>query len=498
MLDLKDLGQPSDFWDYFNQISIIPRQSRYEDQIRNFIKNEAEKYGFEYRNDDIGNIAVSIPAVNQKLKCVLQCHMDMVCEKNEEVIHDFSKDPLKLKIIDIDNEKWVTAVGTTLGADNGVGVCYLLTLMKKIHEKEIKFDSIGLDLLFTVREEYDMGGAKNMDSKLVDGKHLINLDSGEKSITIGCTGGIGFHTRIKKKSIFIDRAELNLLPIRLSIFGLKGGHSGRCNKGQAHAIKILSQILWKINKKYNIHINVIHGGGAANAIPREANSIFYIKDSQFTEIKSNILNIFDEIKKQFDGIESYMNISVNEMSDVSSNEVLPKNIQNKLLDLLYTFPNGPITFHPKVNDLMFTSTNLGKIRTKDDHIKIRWLHRSLSRYYLYDIYDKMIALLNLSCLEKEDKFRGSYPPWEANFNSNLLKIAQETYKELYKEEPKIVIIHGGLEATLLINKIPGVDAIAFGANTEQLHSPDERLEIKSVERTWNFLTRLLRKLDHNY
>ena len=493
--DLTNLGHPSEFWDYFYQISRIPRCSRQEEKIRNFIKQEAEKFGFKHKVDEIGNIAVKIPCVDQKLKCILQCHMDMVCEKNEAVVHDFSKDPLKLKIIDIDNEKWITAEGTTLGADNGVGVCYLLTIMKKFHENELKFDRLGLDLLFTVREEYDMGGAKNIEPNLVDGNYLINLDSGQKAITIGCTGGIGFHTRVKKKAIFIDREELNLQQINISIFGLVGGHSGRCNEGQAHAINLLCQILWKLNKKYTIYINKIHGGGAANAIPREANSIIFIKKDQFEELKSYILEIFNEIKNLFNGIEKDMDISIVKFENFSSNEVLSKNVQDKLLDLLYIFPNGPIAFHPKIKDLMFTSTNLGKIRTKEDHIKIRWLHRSLSKYYNKDIYEQVMTLIELSGLEKENKFRGSYPPWEPNFNSELLKIAQNSYKELFKEEVDLKIIHGGLEATLLIDKIPEIEAIAFGANSKGLHSPDERLEVKSVERTWNFLKHLLKKID---
>jgi len=190
-----------------------------------------------------------------------------------------------------------------------------------------------------------------------------------------------------------------------------------------------------------------------------------------------------------------MNITIEKLEDSTNNEVLSKSVQDKLLDLLYIFPNGPLAFHPKINDLMFTSTNLGKIRTKEDHIKIRWLHRSLSKYYNNDIYERVLTLLELSGLEKENKYRGSYPPWEPNFNSKLLKIAQNTYKELFKEEVDIKIIHGGLEATLLIDKIPEIEAIAFGANSKGLHSPDERLEIKSVERTWIFLKHLLNKID---
>ncbi len=495
MVNLIELGQPQDFWEYFLRILEIPRCSRNEEKVRIFIKREAEKLGFVSKIDEIGNIAVKIPVIDQKSKCVLQCHMDMVCEKNEAVVHDFLKDPLIPKIIEIEGEKWITAEGTTLGADNGVGICFLLTLMKKIHNDELHFETIGLDLLFTVREEYDMGGAKNIDPNLVDGKYLINLDSGHKEITIGCTGGIGFHTRIKKKSILIDRERLNLDPIKLTVSGLVGGHSGRCNEGQAHAIILLSQILWKLNKKFKFHINSIHGGNAANAITREANSIFFIKKDKFNEIKLFIFKIFDEIKKLYDGIEKHMNLSIDRIERIPSNETFSEEVQNKLLDLLYILPNGPITFHPEINDLMFTSTNLGKIRTKDDHIKLRWLHRSLSKYYNNDIYEKILSLLNLSGLEMEHKYRGSYPPWEPNFNSKLLKIAQDTYKELNKEEPEIKIIHGGLETTLLIDKFPGIDAIAFGANSKQLHSPDERLEIKSVESTWNFLIHLLKNID---
>jgi dipeptidase D len=495
LLDLKDLGNPTDFWHYFIQISKIPRKSRFEDKIRNFIKSEADKYNFKSQIDEIGNIAIKIPSGNKKLKCVLQCHMDMVCEKNEGIDHDFMKDPLKLKIKEIENEKWVTAEGTTLGADNGVGICYLLTLMKKIHNNELKFNSLGFDLLFTVREEYDMGGAKNIDPSLVSGRHLINLDSGEKSITIGCTGGIGFHTKVKKKSGLIEREQLNIIPIKLSIFGLIGGHSGRCNEGQAHAINILSQILWKINNKYTIYINSIHGGGAANAIPREASSIFFITQNKLEEIKANIFDIFSEIKKQFNGIEKDMNIEMEKLENFTNNEVISKDVQYKLLDLLYIFPNGPIAFHPKIKDLMFTSTNLGKIRTKEDHIKLRWLHRSLSKYYNNDIYEQVLTLLKLSGLEMENTYRGSFPPWEPNFNSKLLKIAQDAYRELFKEEAEIKIIHGGLETTLLIDRISGIEAIAFGANAKGLHSPNERLEINSVERTWNFLINLLKKLD---
>ena len=168
MLNLKDLGQPTEFWEYFDQISKIPRCSRQEEKIRNFIKEEAENFGFTNKIDKAGNLAVRIPAkLHQKSNIVLQCHIDMVCEKNEGVTHNFSNDPLKVKIIEIDNEKWLTAEGTTLGADNGTGICYNLALMKKIYNNELEFSSLGIDFLFTIREEYDMGGAKNIEKDLI-------------------------------------------------------------------------------------------------------------------------------------------------------------------------------------------------------------------------------------------------------------------------------------------------------------------------------------------
>ncbi|MBA7551266.1 Cytosol non-specific dipeptidase [subsurface metagenome] len=191
MSKLKELGQPSEFWEYFEQITKIPRCSEHEEKVRTYIKEEAEKLGFKTKVDKTGNLVVRVSAKKKpKDKVVLQCHMDMVCEKNEGISHDFSKDPLKLKIIEIDNEKWVTAEGTTLGADNGVGIGYLLTLMKKIHDGELNFDSLEFDLLFTVDEEIGLRGAFKIDDDLIQGNFLINLDAeDEDSVTIGCAGG---------------------------------------------------------------------------------------------------------------------------------------------------------------------------------------------------------------------------------------------------------------------------------------------------------------------
>ena len=498
MSNLSNLGQPTEFWEYFEQISRIPRCSNNEERVRNFIKDEAEKFGFTTIVDNVGNLIVIIPANStQKEICILQCHLDMVCEKNEAIIHDFLKDPLKLKIIEIENEKWITAEGTTLGADNGTGICYLLTLMKKIHSESLKFDSLGLNLIFTVREEYDMGGAKNIHKDLVNGKYLINLDSGrDGKITVGCVGGIGFIADIKTNPIEVDQINEVLRPFRLTISGLIGGHSGGdCNKGRGHAIKILSEILWKLSNKYPIYISSINGGGAANAIPREAKSIVYIKENLISDIESTVMEHYAEIKKQFEGIEHEMDLSIEEIKIYNDNKVFSKKVQEKLLQILCLIPSGPLSLHPRIKKLPFTSTNLGIIKTEKDHIRIRMLHRSLSKYYNRTTCEKVISLLEMSGLEIDKRITGSYPPWKPNFDFKLLNLAKNTYYELHNKEAKIIAIHGGLESTLLINLNPEIEAIAIGPTTKDLHSPNERVQVNSVERIWNFLINILKKLD---
>ena len=498
MSKLKELGQPEEFWDYFEQISKIPRCSRYEERIRNFIKEEGEKFGFKTKVDKIGNLAINIPAKStEKEKLILQCHMDMVCEKNDDVIHDFSKDPLKLKIMKIDDEKWLTAEGTTLGADNGNGICFLLSIMKKINEGSLNFDSLSLELLFTVLEEYHLGGAKDIDKNLVKGNLLINLDSGgDGMITNGCAGGIGFIADIKTKPVSIENFKEKLIPLKLTLSGLIGGHSGGdINRGRGNANKLLCHILWKIHKKYSIHISSINGGNAANAITREAHTIIYVKEENISEIKSLTNILFTDLKKSYDGIEKDMQLSIERMESKINTAVFSEEIQKKLLDILYIMPCGPLSVHPKIRAFAFTSTNIGIIKTEKDYIRIRMLHRSFNKYYNKKTCEEIITLLKMSGLEMTRTIPGIYPPWEPKVDSNLLKLAKESYSELYNKEPLVIMVQGGLECTLLINLNPEMEAIAIGPTIKDMHSPNESLKVNSVEKTWNFLLRILQKLD---
>ena len=498
MTELSDLGKPTDFWEYFKKISKIPHCSGKEEKVRVFIKNEAEKMGFETKTDKVGNLVVRIPSKSKEhIKIVLQSHMDMVCEKNEEIKHDFSKDPIKLEIIDINGDKWITAKGTTLGADNGAGIAYQLTLMKYIKNGKLNFGSLSIDLLFTVNEEMGLVGATQIDYDLINyGNYLINLDSEKDDrFTIGCAGGNSFTVEIKTKRIDVNQVNDYLTPIKISVTGLMGGHSGvDIHLGRANAVKIISRILWKLNEKYLFYLNSINGGKIANAIPREAWTTLYVKKEDLFEINAFIKDLASDIIKFFDDIEPNLLISFKELERITDTTGLIKENQDKLLNILYSIPNGPVSMHPKLKDLVRTSTNLASIQTRKNRIQFRISQRSLTSYGLRSIHEKFKALLKLAGSEIITKNYAEYPSWPPNFNSKISKISQKTYKDLFDEELIIQIIHAGLECAILKKHFPEMEMISIGPMIMFPHSPDERLNIKSIEKIWNFLIELLYNL----
>ncbi|MFX0040631.1 MAG: beta-Ala-His dipeptidase [Promethearchaeota archaeon] len=497
MVKLKDLGQPFEFWEYFEKVSKIPRCSEHEEKIRNYIKEESNKLGFKNKIDSAGNLLINIPAkLKQSKRIVLQCHMDMVCEKNESVIHNFSRDPLKLKIEVLDNEKWITAEGTTLGADNGVGICYLLTLMNKIQKGELVFNSLEFNLLFTVDEEQGLRGAFAIEKDFLDGEYLINLDSEEDdAVTIGCAGGLVHIIKIEKETANLNLHDNKYIPIKIFVSGLLGGHSGvDIHLGRGNALKIISHILWKVNEKYIIHICSIDGGNRTNAIPREATSIFYIEKSKKFEIFNFIDILINEIKVLYDSIETNLEISLEEIKKYTNSKVLSKKFQNDLLNIMYLIHNGPISMHPRIKDLVFTSSNFAVISTEEDKIQIKFSQRSLSEYFKYVIWEKTKTLFSLDNLKINIKKDSDYPGWTPNFQSTLLTNYKDVYKQIFNEDIKIKAIHAGLECGILKKKFPQMEMISIGPKNEGAHSPNEKLEIKSVEKVWKLLINLLKRL----
>ena len=496
---LRDLGNPSEFWEYFEKITRIPRCSRNEKLIREFIIREANNFKLEVKVDRIKNLLVKIPSKikneNNK-KVILQCHMDMVCEKNEDIDHDFSKDPLKLKIIEIDNEKWLTAKGTTLGADNGGGIAYLLTLMKKIYNKELDFSPLILSLLFTVNEEKGLSGVFRIGDDFIDGDYLINLDSeDDDTITIGCAGGTQTVVDIKFKIENVSDHVKNLIALKINIKGLLGGHSGvDINKNRANSIKLLAKLLWKLNNKFSIYINSINGGNLSNAIPRESNSIFFINNIDFSEVNDFANQIISDLKEDIIENEPEMKISIKQLKDLTDEKILPKKIQEKMLHILSVMPNGPVLLHPKIPNLVHTSTNLASIKTKEGLIKIITSQRSIQESSRREISQKVESLFKLAEINLNIAHPVDYPGWEPDLASKLLSISKDVYIELFQEDPNIEIIHAGLETGILKKKFPQFEMISIGPTLKNPHSPDERLKIASIERFWNFLIKLLKNL----
>ena len=500
MENLKGLGEPQEFWDYLFEISKIPRCSRKEELIRAFIEKEAIKYNFEHQTDQTGNIVVRVPTQtnmeSEPLRIVLQSHMDMVCEKNAEIDHDFSKDPLRLKVIDIDNEKWLTAEGTTLGADNAVGMAYQLALMKKIYNGELNLGPIHFDMLFTVDEEKGLTGASKIDRDIVKGKYLINLDSEEDDeFTIGCAGGRVFKVEIKHELVSIEKMKDQITPLKLDVAGLIGGHSGAdIIKRRGNANKILAEIMWKLNKEFTIYLWTINGGNLTNAITREAHAIFYVNKEESKKIKEKIESYKPSIKSLFDGIDSDLTIVCEEYQENLSLFIIANDLKDKLLDLFYLMPDGPLSIHPKNPELVHTSDNFAVVKTKPNSIKIKISTRSLTEYGKEVIYEKIITLFNTFKFDMEITIKTDYPSWDPDFGSLLSSKAGEIYKELFNQEVNIKAIHAGLECAYFSKFYPNMQMISIGPDIIGGHSPDERLKIGSSEKIWKFLITLLKNL----
>ncbi len=498
--NLKELGKPEDVWEYFVKVSKIPRGTAREDQIREFINQEAVKFGYQTEMDKVKNLVVRIPSskysAKKQTRIILQSHMDMVCIKDDKVEHDFTKDPIKLRLYEKNNEQWITAEGTTLGADDGVGIAFQLALMKKIHSKELNYNAIDIALLFTVGEEVGGNGAIFMNKELLEGDYLINLDSEEDdTFTVGSAASLLYGVGIKMKRISFTEVSQFLIPIKISVEGLIGGHSGcDIHKGRPSAIKILAQLLWKLNRKHNFHLNSLKGGMSESAISKNSDTIVFIKKNNFSEIMDFVNKFCSDIRHQFDGIEENIKITLENLKDFTDYTYFSSDYQNKILNVLYLLPYGPHIFHSKKRDLVYTSNNIGPIRSMRARIEFSMFYRSFSQYGLKSINEKVISLLDLSGLRYRFYNYEGGPEWTPDFNSEIAHIARKTYKEIFGEAINIEAIHAGLECADFKNHNPQLELISIGPTILGAHSTDERLRVSSVLKIWKFLVTFLDKL----
>ncbi|MBF0547773.1 MAG: aminoacyl-histidine dipeptidase [Candidatus Riflebacteria bacterium] len=463
----------------FEEISSVPRESGKEEKIRSWLVKRAQDNGFDHISDEVGNILIKVPASkgNEKSETlVLQCHMDMVCEKIPESKHDFLNDPIKL----IYDEEWMKADGTSLGADNGIGIALALAIAE---------DPVSahppLELFFTVDEERGLTGAKALKRGFFQGKKLINLDSEDEGVfTIGCAGGIDTHIELP---LYYEDAPQNTTPFKISSGGMTGGHSGvNINGERANAIKLLARTLFKLKEIMSFRIVNFKGGTAHNAIPRNAETVIYIPHSLIPQFNDYIKMMNDLLRSEYSRTDPNLFISCQPCTCLTDRRAMNDFNTHKAIDLLLGLPHGVAARSTEMPELVETSNNLATIKVEDGSLKITCSQRSSVPSKLEEITWKIEAVARLSGAKASSGT--GYPPWKPNFDSPFLKQAKASFKKQFRKEPVIEVIHAGLECGLIGAIVPDMEMVSLGPTIQNPHSPDERLNVPSVEKVWKFLT----------
>ncbi|NDV66928.1 aminoacyl-histidine dipeptidase [Bacteroides sp. 224] len=473
--------KPQSVFHYFEEISKVPRPSKKEEKIIAYLKEFGQKHKLETKVDEIGNILIKKPATpgKENLKTViLQSHVDMVCEKNSDVEHDFMNDPIEI-IIEGD---WMKANGTTLGADNGIGVATQLALLAA---DDIEHGP--LECLFTVDEETGLTGAFALKEGFMNGDILLNLDSeDEGEMFIGCAGGVDSVGEFKYKEVPVPAGYFFF---RVGVSGLKGGHSGGdIHLGRGNANKILNRFLSQTAKKYDLYLCEINGGNLHNAIPREAYAVCAVPFDAKESIRVD-LNIFTaDMENELSVVEPDMQLTLE--SETARPNAIDQETSGKLFKTLYALHHGIYAMSHDMPDLVETSTNLASIKMKEDNtIKIETSQRSSILSARDDMANTVRAALDLGGAKVS--YSHGYPGWKPNPNSEILKVAISSYKKLFGTDPKVKAIHAGLECGLFLDKYPHLDMISFGPTLRDVHSPDERMEISTVDKFWKHLLDIL-------
>lgn len=474
--------EPSVVWNQFYEISQIPRCSTKEELILNYLKDFCKKNNLTFKQDKIQNICIKKPAtpgLENLPGVVLQGHVDMVCEKNAGTVHDFSVDPIKL----LEKDGWMTADGTTLGADNGIALAMALAILES---NTIEHGPI--EALFTVDEESALTGALELDPSIVDGTILFNLDSEEEGIFyIGCAGGV---TTIGNMKVEEEAAPGGDNSYQLQVTGFKGGHSGaEIHEERGNAVSIAARILRDICSKTKVQIHGIDGGGKHNAIPRE---IFISFTAEDPEVIVDIISEYSTIlKNEMGDLETNMSIKVVEES-VLPKKVFTMDFSDRLLGILFSMPHGVIKMSRKVPGLVETSTNLASVVLKNGNIKIETSQRSSIMSENDEIADKVRTIMEAGGAVVHCESR--YPSWEPDPNSNILKLFKTVYKREAGKDAEVKAIHAGLECGVIGDKLENMQMISFGPDMEDVHTPDERLKISSVAAVWEFLLKILKEV----
>ena len=479
---LKDL-KPSRVWHYFGEIMQIPRPSKHEERISAYLVNWGKEHGLETKSDKVGNVLIRKPASKgyEKSPMVcLQAHMDMVCEKNSSKKFDFMKDAIQ-PVLD---GEWLTADGTTLGADDGIGVATILAILE-----DKKLQHPALEALITVDEETGLTGAAALSKSWLKSEVLLNFDDeDEGEYCIGCAGGIDTTVELDYKLVPSVKGHKAFL---LHVSGLKGGHSGDdINKGLGCANKLINRILWEGTYKHSMRMASIDGGNLRNAIAREAEAIVTVPEANVRAFKAMVTKMGKAMIFEFRSTEPGLEF---ELRDVEMpKKLIDKETQEKLVTVLYACAHGVLAMSREIENFVETSTNLASIKMRDGKIHIATSQRSSVESAKMAAAAKIEATFRL--IGAKVTHGDGYPGWTPNPDSRVLKVGVDVYKKMYGREPIVRAIHAGLECGLIGQKYPNMDMISYGPTLRGVHSPDERIEIKTVEMFWNQTLEILKRL----
>ncbi|NLO71430.1 MAG: aminoacyl-histidine dipeptidase [Porphyromonadaceae bacterium] len=473
--------QPQIVWNHFYEISQIPRPSKKEDKIRAYLQEFGAKNNFETKTDKAGNVLITKPATpgyEDKKTVILQAHMDMVCEKNSGVEFNFETDAIQTEI----RGEWLHAKGTTLGADNGIGMALMLAVLSSADVKHPK-----LECLFTTDEETGLTGAFALEENWLTGDVLINLDSEDDGeIFVGCAGGIDTTAYFRYKT---RKTPSGYFAFSVQVSGLLGGHSGDdINKGLANANKVLNRILWNMHAEMDLRIAKIDGGNLHNAIPREASALAVVPYADKEKVRVIFNQIASDIEHENKEVETKMRLALH--SEDVPVETMNKKSTRRLLNMIYACLHGVKAMSADMPGLVETSTNLASVKMlENDTVKIVTSQRSSVESAKYDIAHQVEAVFRLGGCKVSHG--DGYPGWKPNLNSDILKVAEKSYEKLFNQTPKIKAIHAGLECGLFLKKYPHLDMISIGPTMRGVHSPDERLHIPAVGKAWEWLVEIL-------
>ena len=482
MKSIKELN-PTELWENFANINSIPRPSKKESKIINYLKTFGNKLKLETIVDEAGNVLIKKPATPGKEKrptVVLQGHMDMVPQKNADVNHNFEQDGIDMYI----DGDWIKAKGTTLGADNGIGVAAAMAILES---KNIPHPQI--EALFTVDEETGLTGAQALKPDFLSGSILLNLDSeDDDEITIGCAGGVDISIAGTYKLVPVDE---NYIGYKIILKGLTGGHSGiQIHLGRANANKLMNRILYHATNQFDLHIATIDGGSLRNAIPRESIAEIVIPSKFESSFKSFITEIATILKHEFSVTDPDLQLGVEKIN--STKNTTSKELQNKFLNAVYACPNGVYRMIADMEGLTQTSNNFARVILKDGKFAIHCLTRSSIDSEKMDFAQSIKSVFTLA--EMKVQFSGEYPGWIPKPKSNIVRLVSKIYTDLFDKKVKVTATHGGLECGIIGKNYPNMDMVSFGPNITGPHSPDEKVQISSVQKFWTYLLEILKQI----